>query len=171
MEFTLNKQKLIEAFVYIATKAQEVDKFHAGKILYLAEFNHLRKYGRPITGDTYIAMEYGPVPSCGYDMLKNVAKGKDRGVLTLIPDKKYDTFRAARDPDLSYLSKTDIEELDEAIKNWANESFGRISDETHKHKAWSNVAENEKISYEDMLDGVDAEIIEEAREFSAYGIL
>lgn len=40
------------------------------KILYFADQRHLSQYGRSITGDTYIAMKFGPVPSCVDDILK-----------------------------------------------------------------------------------------------------
>lgn len=42
------------------------------KILYFADQRHLSLYGRSITGDTYIAMQYGPVPSNVDDILKAV---------------------------------------------------------------------------------------------------
>ena len=41
------------------------------KILYFADQRHLSLYGRSITGDTYIAMQYGPVPSNVDDILKS----------------------------------------------------------------------------------------------------
>ena len=42
------------------------------KILYFAEQKHLLQYGRTITGDRYIAMKDGPVPSNIYDLLKTL---------------------------------------------------------------------------------------------------
>lgn len=42
------------------------------KILYFADQEHIKIYGRPITGDKYIAMKYGPVPSFLYDILKDI---------------------------------------------------------------------------------------------------
>lgn len=33
------------------------------KVLWFADLEHLKKYGRTVTGDTYVAMEFGPVTS------------------------------------------------------------------------------------------------------------
>jgi uncharacterized phage-associated protein len=40
------------------------------KVMFFADRSHLRQYGRPVTGDLYIAMANGPVPSRIYDMVK-----------------------------------------------------------------------------------------------------
>lgn len=63
MRFSVDKEKTIEALLYIVTRYGEVGRFHALKTLYYADRAHLQRYGRPITGDRYIAMENGPVPS------------------------------------------------------------------------------------------------------------
>ena len=39
------------------------------KILFYAEKEHINQYARPIIADTYIAMEWGPVPSTIRDMI------------------------------------------------------------------------------------------------------
>ena len=33
------------------------------KLVFFADRYHLRQYGRPVTNDEYMAMEFGPVPS------------------------------------------------------------------------------------------------------------
>ncbi len=171
----LDKEKAIEALVYIAQKVPGVGRFHAAKILYFAERFHLREFGRPIVGDQYIAMENGPVPSFAYNVLKDALGENERelakGALIESDAYRHPEYEAGRDPDLSYFSATDIECLDRAINHCAKRSFGSISDETHKHRAWDQAIRNGPMSYEDMMDGVDPDIIEDARAFAAYGVL
>ncbi|HCC85711.1 MAG TPA: hypothetical protein DEQ06_03790, partial [Porphyromonadaceae bacterium] len=62
--------KLKSAFLYILNKQRYIDQFHAFKILYFADREHLAKYGRRIIHDTFYAMENGPVPSNLYDTVK-----------------------------------------------------------------------------------------------------
>lgn len=60
--------KSLQAVLYVVNRLKRRDFHKIFKVLYFADRTHLIKYGRPITGDTYIAMEYGPVPSMIYDM-------------------------------------------------------------------------------------------------------
>lgn len=66
--------KIIEAIVYLVSRSPErkMSKLHLLKMLFFADRWHLRMYGRSVTGDTYYAMQYGPVPS----ECKNVAEGR-----------------------------------------------------------------------------------------------
>ena len=65
--------KIIEAVVYLVSRSKDrkMSKLHLLKMLFFADRWHLRMYGRSVTGDTYYAMQYGPVPS----ECKRVAEG------------------------------------------------------------------------------------------------
>ena len=63
-----NPEKSLQAVLYVANRLERKDFHKIFKVLYFADREHLTKYGRPITGDTYVAMEYGPVPSMIYDI-------------------------------------------------------------------------------------------------------
>lgn len=171
----MDKEKAVEALVYIAGRFPGVGRFHAAKILYFAELFHLREFGRPIVGDRYIAMENGPVPSFAYDVLKGTTHPDDRsiteGALNPVTDRRYPEYEAARAPHMDYFSESDIECLDRAIEHCRKRSFGAISDETHKHLAWKSADLNSQMDYEDMLDGADPDIIEDAKAFAAYGVV
>ncbi|WP_409530306.1 Panacea domain-containing protein [Shinella sp.] len=56
-------------------------RFHALKTLYYADRAHLQRYGRPITGDRYIAMENGPVPSYAYNAVKQQLPEAERVIV------------------------------------------------------------------------------------------
>jgi len=71
-DFKIDISKAKAVILYIAGKFGETDFHKVFKILYLAERAHLVKYGRPIVGDTYMAMKYGPVPSFIYDAFKAI---------------------------------------------------------------------------------------------------
>lgn len=65
--------KIIEAIVYLVSRSKDrkMSKLHLLKMLFFADRWHLRMYGRSVTGDTYYAMQYGPVPS----ECKRIAEG------------------------------------------------------------------------------------------------
>ena len=175
MDFLLDKEKAIEALVYIARAFPGVGRFHACKILYFAERDHLRVFGRPIIGDRYHAMENGPVPSFAYNVLKGELAPAEMqvadGALLTIDRYRHPAYEAAREPRLEYFSRSDLECLDKAIEYGAKRSFGAISDETHHHKAWAEANQNAPMKWDDFLDNADPAVIEEAEVFAAYGVL
>lgn len=176
MNFDLDKEKAIEALVYIASRMPGVGRFHASKILYYAERDHLRGYGRPITGDRFIAMDNGPVPSFAYrvmgqDLRHQEDKRLAAGSIVEYQDGKYPAYKPARQPDLSYFSQSDLQCLDAAIEYCRDKTFGQLSDETHHHSAWKNVGRNAEMKFADFFDGVDDEMVSYARAFASHGVL
>ena len=70
VRFQFNESKAVEALVFIAKRWPGITPFYLSKVLFFADRDHLRMYGRPILGDSYIAMDNGPVPSRVYDIVK-----------------------------------------------------------------------------------------------------
>lgn len=70
LRFRFNLDKAVEAIDLVAKHQRGITQYYLGKVCYFADKEHLLDYGRPITGDRYVAMEYGPVPSTIYDLLK-----------------------------------------------------------------------------------------------------
>jgi len=64
MQLSFSHRKATEALNFFAIKAGgRINKMKALKLVFFADRYHFRQYGRPVTNDEYIAMEYGPVPS------------------------------------------------------------------------------------------------------------
>ena len=65
-----DKDVTLNAVLYIIQQmGGKVDMHKIFKTLFFADQEHLSRYGRTITGDVYIAMNYGPVPSKTDDMI------------------------------------------------------------------------------------------------------
>ncbi|MCG3471841.1 SocA family protein [Xenorhabdus bovienii] len=114
-----DSEKALEAILYVASNAPNPDIYHIGKILYFADRKHLDRYGRLITGDTYIVMKDGPVASNAYDIIK-CARGAGRyipdgsDIHDLLSSLSVDGYkiRAHRTPDDDVFSDSDIECID-----------------------------------------------------------
>ena len=63
IRYNFNEEKTINVVLYIAERLQRRDFHKIFKILYFSDREFLNQYGVTITGDTYIAMEAGPVES------------------------------------------------------------------------------------------------------------
>lgn len=133
------------------------------KILYFADQRHLSEYGRSITGDTYIAMQFGPVPSCVDDILKAL---RGDSFFSSVPEikqlKRCMVFenrfiiRALQNPDMDELSASDVECLDYAINLCRDKSFSELTDFSHG-LAWSNTQRDRAMSVKDILREVGDE--------------
>lgn len=176
LRFQFDESKGVEALTYIASRWPGLTAFYASKILFFAEKAHINRYSRPIVGDTFIAMPNGPVPSTLYDFIKGrlAEAGDPEAIISAlrIEQTPYPTLTAHREADFDKLSPTDVECLDEAIQFCRPKRFGTLSGLTHQEKAWANAPVNGPMDYADLIEGDDREILlNEAREFAAYGVL
>lgn len=149
------KDVAIQAILYAAHHIDRKDIHKICKILYFADQEHLSQYGRSITGDTYIAMQYGPVPSNVEDIFK--ALRGDSFFSDCVDDlRSYFDFInkyiviPKKDADLDYLSESDIECLDHAIGKCKDKSFAELTDMSHD-LAWSNTQKDREMSIKDIL--------------------
>ncbi len=69
--FIFDAKKCIEAIHFLAMHARGVPLTHLGRILFLAESEHLLDWGRPIFGDSYRAVDQQPVPVNTFALINN----------------------------------------------------------------------------------------------------
>lgn len=126
------------------------------KILYFAEQKHLAKFGKPITEDDYVAMKFGPVPSTALDLYK-FSKRKEQ-FQDFFPSTYFNVNRynisSVEDPDLEWLSKTEIQCIDEAFEENKDLSFEELTDKSHD-SAWHN-AYDHSVHYMDRIEIAEA---------------
>ena len=117
MSYQFKPEKTVASIGYLVQQT-EADLYSVMKMLYLADKAHLGAFGRTITGDTYTAMEKGPLPERAYNLCKYV-RGT-RANFSPMPEAcdllQMDgfKFRLLTEPDLDELSRSDIEALDQA---------------------------------------------------------
>ncbi|HEY1245759.1 MAG TPA: Panacea domain-containing protein [Hyphomicrobiaceae bacterium] len=175
--FKVNWGKCLEGIHLLAQRQPGITMFYVAKVFYFADKAHLLDWGRPISGDRYVAMENGPVPSAIYDLVK------ESGYLA---DDLLDEFGAriekrgrhlfARQPFVDRaLSKTDVEYLESALRQYGHMSFGALSDLTHRERAWREAWGKPGFANEMdpflLIDEGNADrgrLIEEIRQKTAY---
>ncbi len=151
-----------------------LDKYRIYKSLYFANKEHLNRYGRAITADTFFALQYGPVPTKLADILDFVQRGKalrktDKDlflpIIKSVDHCGFDAenyFTANELPDMDELSASDIECLNIGLGKCLDQDFGAIKDESHD-KAWQNAfykPNNKSIDILDMVDESNQEMKE-----------
>jgi len=118
------------------------------KLLFYADFIHYKNHGYGITGLTYRALRYGPVPDSwgsiyamlpGVSMEEFVYSGGHSGI----------RIECTSGPDEIALSQQERETVERVCNLFADMTAGEISDASHLEKAWINNHDTRsEISYQ-----------------------
>lgn len=134
-------RKLTELILYILEKTGGIDFYHAFKILYFAEMEHLAKWGARIVPDEFHALKYGPVPSKLYDAVKEISHPRMllseelASVVQFAGEDAPHVLLPKRGAELKYLSKSEIEALNISIEENESLTFGQLVAKSHD-SAW-----------------------------------
>lgn len=137
--------------IYIAERnGQRFTQYDVVKTLFLADRNHLNRFGRLITTDTYVAMIHGPVPSISYDLLKKNAFMLRKLRIQDLPWRSDDAGQGKlifRDADIGFvedvLSPSDKSAIEAAVTSVSSLSFGQIRKLTHEDAAYIDAWEDD----------------------------
>lgn len=171
-----NRRKLLEVILYLIAEGEKLGfpltQYQIVKSIFLADIAHLNEFGRPITFDNYAALEFGPVPSEAYDMLKpdypwhtHFDQVSAPWVRQQVMSTAYKYVQPAREADRRVLSKSDINALTMALTHVCEATFGAIRDETHEHpayvEAWNRrgTAWSAPMEYARLLQDADEDLV------------
>lgn len=141
MLLEFDHKKATQAINYLAKKeGGKIDKLKLIKLIYLADRFHLRRYGRPIANDAYLAMPLGPVGSS----VKDIAEFSDfldeteRGYAAayLGTGGLVNTVVSIADVDMEVFSKSELEALDFAYEEFGDKSPLALVGITHRYPEW-----------------------------------
>ncbi len=120
------------------------------KLLFYADFIHYKKYGFGISGITYRALPFGPVPEQwgslyaslpGVDMEEYVYPSGQSGVRLVVSKASG-----------SVLNESEAKTVDQVCKIFSNMSAGEISRISHLEKGWiDNKDDRAPISYQNAF--------------------
>ena len=96
------------------------------KLFYFLDFMHLKKYGTPVTYDTYVKLEHGPIPSFIKNLIDTATDDIDSSMLsdTIHIERPVGTDmyrvlpnRHFTEADKGYFSETELEILEQVCKS------------------------------------------------------
>lgn len=108
--FSFDRDKAIEAVLYLAHRVTPHDVYGLCKLLYLVDKTSLERYGRFVFGESYSAMKEGATPSHTYDLFKEV---RERAIKAFRIEGN--DIMPMRDADIAYLSESDTQCLDQIV--------------------------------------------------------
>lgn len=158
-------EKIVELLLYLAHKRPDADQYQAVKFLYLADREHLNRYGRPITFETYFALPFGPVATHALDMLEHDGRVLRKAHIDELPfeTEKLGKMTFIRAPKRAVnhdvFSKSDLKVFDEILTQYGHLSFDDLYKITHSHFAYKNAWDHRgngtkraEMKYEDMVE-------------------
>lgn len=152
-------QKVKEMILYILKKTGDIDYYKLMKILFCSDRNNLLVWGEPITNLKYYAKDHGPVPQSIYKMILRSGSGKDNSMDDIITRSGDFLVHGKREPDMNYISQTDIEAMDPAIDYLKDKDYKEIEKELHEKVFFRLFPLKRTYSLTDMAESAGADKI------------
>lgn len=157
METTYDERKFAELLVYMASRIQGDRSGGAtklSKVLFFADFAHVRRTGSPITGAVYQKLERGPAarrlrPVRDQLIVKGHAELRQEEFLG------YQQHRLVprRDADLTVFTHDELETIDGVLADLDGLNARQVGDLSHEEAGWRLVEFGDDIPYEAALVG------------------
>jgi hypothetical protein len=151
---SFDAEKAIQAILYIAKRlGVKADIYKVLKVIYFADREHLAEWGRFMFGESYLALNYGPVPGGAYNIIRFVrddipccsehtlakdAFRVDGNLIVPFADAQADAF-----------SPSERECLDRQIRACRNLTFNQLKERSHD-LAYQRADENGLMSIESI---------------------
>ncbi len=160
-EFAYDEDRATHAVLWLLKHHESLHHIKLLKLIVFADLEHLKRYGRPIVGGPYFAMEHGPVGSELYDQLKLLSTSPSACQLSGTVAVNDFTLKAVAEPNEDFLSETDLEVLHATNEKYGAWGRSKLSTETHKFIAWEKNYKGQRpdgrpgsypIPYNDFLE-------------------
>lgn len=144
-----NKTKTAHLVLWLAKELSPY-KTAMNKLLFYTDFLHFKNTGRSITGLKYVAIDFGPVPDHFGSMYDMLIDEQVIGINGSMTDFGFtERFVAAKsDIDKSVFEESEINAIENIVKELGRNSTKEIVEKSHQEEAWlENQASKSTISY------------------------
>ena len=104
------------------------------KLLFYTDFVNYRDYGRGMSGLSYMAIKYGPVP-VGYNRAYSIPDIRQR-IIYYESGKYGQVIESDLSPDMNTFTEEELATLENVANRFSKTNAGEISDISHEEKAW-----------------------------------
>lgn len=145
---SLSMDKIAAVGHLLISKIGPVFVTKMNKLMFYADFIHYKRHGYGITGLSYRALQYGPVPE-SWGTVYGTMPGVDMEEFVYASGQSGIQLEIHSVVDYSALDETEISTVETVCKLFAQMNAGEISEASHKEKAWiSNHQTRSEISYQ-----------------------
>lgn len=136
----VNLRKLRQLILFFAheTAVKPLSKTKLFKLLYFTDVTHIRTMGEPITGEEYRKFPFGPVPTHGDFVLKDLKRRRliiEKRIL--LPNTGFmREFNALQIPDVAIFTEQESETISRVIQEYGKDTASVLSWRSHQEYAW-----------------------------------
>lgn len=140
IEFRFHPEKAVEAAgVLLKLHGRPMKYLGLLKMLYIADRLALERMEQPITGDHYVSMDYGPVLSGVYDLIKGNHVDAALPIWSNFVSPHNDNYVTLdNDPGVEELCEEEEEILKQVYQNCGHLDPFHVAEWTHNFPEWQN---------------------------------
>ena len=150
-----NLMKFKEVLLYILHRVgskPNIGETVIYKLLYFIDFDYYEKYEEQLIGAQYQKNHHGPTPA---EFAKIVERMMKNGEIDKVKSKYFDypqtKYLPVRKPDLSKLSATELEVIEDVLNRLSDMNAKQISEYSHHDIPWLTTGDGEIIEYESVF--------------------
>lgn len=181
MNISTPKLKAILRYFGSNTEPRLLGKVKLMKLFYFLDFLHVKKFGAPITYDTYVHLEHGPIPSAIKNLVDTADDDIDNSILSDIIEIERqcdnDMHRVVlkkkfSENDKKYFSNSELEILSVVCNRFGDKNARYIKEASHNEAPWRETNLLDIIPYHLAVKDKDCEVELEEIEtlLSVYGL-
>ena len=152
MQFSYDEAKFIEMVLSIAGRLRDDRAGGAtklNKVLYFADFVHVRRHGRPISGAEYQKLAQGPAPRRLRPVRERlVAAGDAEVVVEDFLGREMHRLIPRRDADLTVFEANELATIEKVLADLSGLTARQVSDLSHEEPGWRLSELGETIPYQ-----------------------
>lgn len=145
----MEKFKEMIHYIIYNCESQQILETVLYKLLYFSDFNFHEIYEKPISNETYIRKENGPVPAdfkTAKEQLINENKiNEEKEIAINYPKYKYNSNKQ---PELKLLNQEETAVIDDVLDKLSSFNAIKISDYSHGDMPWRVAKDGEIMDYE-----------------------
>lgn len=170
MKIPLLKLKAIMLYFANNTDTRFLGKVKLMKLFYFMDFMHIKKFGAPITYDTYYKLEHGPIPTVIKNYVDTATDDIDSSVLadtiTIERPQDIDMYRVLplrkfTEKEEKLFSKNELETLAKVCKRFGDKNTAYIEKISHEEAPWKTTCLGDQIPYHLAACDPDCEVSKE----------
>ncbi len=170
MHIPIPKLKAILLYFAENTEGRFLGKTKLMKLFYFLDFMHLKRYGVPVTYDSYYHLEHGPIPTVIKNYVDTAEDDIDSSILsdTIEIERlegqaihRIKPLRKLTDEAKNLFSENELETLERVCKRFGDKNKSYIEEASHKEAPWRSTHLGDFISYELAADDPDCEVSKE----------